>query len=318
MGKKILIITLVVIGIVSVGMLPLTILFNPTTSNLSSHNNHELEKSFNSSPTTKNLIFQSEAATSLDNTVEVPSPTIGNACVFTDKITYLINETVTISGAFFLPDSPIIVNISKPCCCGQHQSHQDTFNGLETDQNGTFVIHYSNTIAPGIYNITASDGVNTAKNAFTVWTPVIWTDKIKYLPNETVTIFGVKFNSITTINITVLNPDNSSVRWQVLSDGTGNFTTTYQIGNLAGFYYVSATDGENEAGTVFRDEYITVQPSHALRGTKIRIRGYGFYGDTNVYFHGNVIRQFDDNEFGTDFILTTLFQVTILKDVIML
>ncbi|MFW9831416.1 MAG: hypothetical protein ACFFD8_06545, partial [Candidatus Thorarchaeota archaeon] len=74
---------------------------------------------------------------------QVPIPTAPIvATVETDKRIYLPSETVTIHGRAFTPQTTITLNITRPCLCGEHDSHQDVWNDLTTDVSGNFVMGY--------------------------------------------------------------------------------------------------------------------------------------------------------------------------------
>ncbi len=89
----------------------------------------------------------------------------------------------------------------------------------------------------------------------------IWTDKEDYAPEETVTIYGSWFLPETSVNVTVtrpdgqveFQPDGQPGSWDVISDSSGEFETTYLLDGIEGVYTVVATDGTNEAETTFTD-----------------------------------------------------------------
>jgi hypothetical protein len=83
----------------------------------------------------------------------------------------------------------------------------------------------------------------------------IWTDKADYYPGETVTIYGTDFlpNANVAVNVTKQS-DGTVSNFNVISGSNGNFTASYQIGNVgATLYTVTATDGTNTATTTFTD-----------------------------------------------------------------
>ncbi len=83
----------------------------------------------------------------------------------------------------------------------------------------------------------------------------IWTDKADYHPGENVTLYGTGFlpNANVAINVTKQS-DGTVSSFNAISDPNGNFTTSYQIGNVgATLYDVIATDGANSATTTFTD-----------------------------------------------------------------
>ncbi|MEM1551218.1 MAG: hypothetical protein QXH03_00925 [Candidatus Bathyarchaeia archaeon] len=97
-------------------------------------------------------------------------------------------------------------------------------------------------------------------------TPMLWTDKDDYTPEETVTIYGAGFASCSTITINLVRPDEHLDEWNVESDNSGSFTTTYQLDGIAGIYRVTASDGHgNVATTTFSDRvwYVSVSPNSA-------------------------------------------------------
>ena len=81
----------------------------------------------------------------------------------------------------------------------------------------------------------------------------IYTDQQQYIAGDNATIFGSGFLANSTIDVSVLQPDNTTVNMSALSDGNGNFTTVYQVPGLNGNYTVTATDGINTANTTFND-----------------------------------------------------------------
>jgi hypothetical protein len=85
-------------------------------------------------------------------------------------------------------------------------------------------------------------------------TPTMGTDKQDYSPEETVTIYGAGFSSTAQVTITVTGPAGAVTVWQVTTDQTGSFTTTYQLNGVEGTYTVTATCGTQTATTTFTDK----------------------------------------------------------------
>ena len=83
----------------------------------------------------------------------------------------------------------------------------------------------------------------------------IWTDKADYHPGETVTIYGTDFLPNVNVAVNVTQQSDGTVsNFNVISGSNGNFTASYQIGNVgAALYIVTATDGTNTAATTFTD-----------------------------------------------------------------
>src|SRR6266571_4387011 len=95
-------------------------------------------------------------------------------------------------------------------------------------------------IAPAVR---ADDGGNAA----------ITTDKPDYHPEETVIINGTAFLADSTVTVGVLRPNGDYSSWNVTTDGSGAFSTTYELDGIQGVYTVDATDGTNTATTTFTD-----------------------------------------------------------------
>jgi len=101
----------------------------------------------------------------------------GDAIVWTGKGDYSPEETVTIYGTNFLPNTPITVDVARPD--GHTDSSLDqgasivykvTITYCEdgtTDSNGDFTATYQLDGISGTYAVTATDGVNTATTTFT-------------------------------------------------------------------------------------------------------------------------------------------------------
>src|SRR2546428_12208208 len=83
--------------------------------------------------------------------------------------------------------------------------------------------------------------------------PTLSTDKPDYAPEQIVTIYGAGFLSDANVTVAVTRPDNSTNSWNVTSDATGAFVTTYQLDGIQGTYLVVASDWVNTATTTFTD-----------------------------------------------------------------
>lgn len=153
-----------------------------------------------------------------------------------------------------------------------------------SDTNGDFVTNYPLDDVPGQYSVTATDGINTAESAFLLVQWGIWTDKLNYEPDEIVTIFGGGFEPNGAITLTVTNPDNEIDTWLLSAGNYGNFTTTYLLDGVPGFYQVTATDGIKEATTWFSDATISLSPSSGPPGTLVSVSASGFGFGGTVYF----------------------------------
>src|SRR5438093_2979269 len=81
----------------------------------------------------------------------------------------------------------------------------------------------------------------------------ITTDKPDYHPEETVIINGTAFLTDTTVTVGVLRPDGNYSSWETTTDGSGAFSTAYQLDGITGNYDVDANDGTNFATTTFMD-----------------------------------------------------------------
>ena len=103
---------------------------------------------------------------------------------------------------------------------------------------------------------------------------VISTDKLDYSPGETVTIYGSGFGPAAAVTVEVVRPDGTvnPPSWSVTADGSGDFTTVYQLDGITGTYAVTATDGTNTATTTFTDAVldhfgVTGWPSSVTAGS---------------------------------------------------
>ncbi|MGY5859402.1 MAG: hypothetical protein RTU63_08525, partial [Candidatus Thorarchaeota archaeon] len=242
------------------------------------------------------------------------STSSGSCTIITDKRAYLPTENVTVFGYGFEPLSFVNLTIERPCSCGEHDLHIDAFDLLPTDNDGRFEMDYQHYGTIGLYNVTCTDGLETAESSFIMTTCVIWTDKPKYLADETVTISGTGFNMETEVNITVINPDNSTVQWTVMTDGSGNFTTTTVAAGIDGMYGVIATDIDNIAATSFLDPlysnaWLQVTPHFGYVGLPASASGWGFEGDGIIYILGKtenlILATFtaENGHFDTEFIV---------------
>ncbi len=83
--------------------------------------------------------------------------------------------------------------------------------------------------------------------------PTLSTDKPDYAPEQIVTIYGAGFLSDANVTVAVTRPDNTTNSWNVTSDATGAFVTTYQLDGIQGTYSVVASDWVNTATTTFTD-----------------------------------------------------------------
>ena len=135
----------------------------------------------------------------------------------------------------------------------------------------------------------------------------IWTDKADYSPGETVTIFGSGFLHNTAITVNITRPDghvDTSLdqgaetigKISVInesSDAYGNFTATYQLDGIEGYYKVVATDGMNTDEYIFTDmllsvgvspDYITVSPGETAI-YKVKVWKVPLTGATYPYLY---------------------------------
>lgn len=217
----------------------------------------------------------------------------GEAKIETNKVSYFLSETVTITGWAFQPETQITVNVSRP------DDSTDSWNDVTSDTNGEFVTYYTLDGVSGIYIIKATDGIDTSVTAFYANNSIIWTDKSNYESQETVTIFGSGFDPNGELTIMVSRPDNSKDVWTVSANVSGDFTTTYTLDGIVGHYGVLATDGTKEAITWFSDQLppiiddfpiITVSPIAGPPGTTVTVSGSDFgYGQTiKIYFGGYI------------------------------
>src|SRR3989337_1472167 len=93
------------------------------------------------------------------------------------------------------------------------------FGGVGTVAVGMFALMIA--LAPGAY---ASDN----------GTPTVTTDKLNYMPEETVYINGTGFSPSATVNVTVTRPDGNESSWDASTDSNGAFNTTYVLDGIKG------------------------------------------------------------------------------------
>lgn len=227
----------------------------------------------------------------------------GCATIVTDKGMYSLNGIVIISGWVFTPATPITVTVSRP------DVRTDSWNDVTANSSGAFVTSYPLDGVAGVYNVTATDGINTAETSFGASAVIIWTDKSDYESHETVTIFGSGFDPNGAISVTVLRPDKSDDTWAISADAVGDFTTTYLLDGITGTYDVTATDGTREASTWFTDASLTLSPTSGAREEIVTVVGTGFWTMEHppfplgtVYFDGHPVGQFSaSGSFSTSF-----------------
>jgi hypothetical protein len=174
--------------------------------------------------------------------------------ISTDKSDFNPDETVTISGFFFVSNAKVDVEVIGP-------------DGIlsswivNSDGEGDFVTTYHLDGTAGMYIAKVSDGINGRESAFTITaqaavpkvTPVatITTDKSDYNSEEVVTIKGCGFQPNTKVNIEVIRPDGTFSNWLIESDAEGLFFTTYGSNATTGMYKVKASDDFSGTETSF-------------------------------------------------------------------
>ena len=109
----------------------------------------------------------------------------------------------------------------------------------------------------------------------------IWTNASSYPPESVVGIYGCGFLTSALINVSVTEPNATVNTWQVTSDSSGNFTTSYQLDDLNGTYYATATDAVNTATVNFTDPSpsISLSPTSGTTGTVVTVTGSSFQMD---------------------------------------
>jgi len=106
---------------------------------------------------------------------------------------------------------------------------------------------------------TATTTTTTTPTTTTPSAARIWTDLPDYPPDGTPTIYGSGFLPNANIDVTVIRPEGTENTWNVASDASGGFTTTYALTPLVeGTFTVTATDGTNTATTTFTDATYTI------------------------------------------------------------
>ncbi|MFW9894157.1 MAG: OmpL47-type beta-barrel domain-containing protein, partial [Candidatus Thorarchaeota archaeon] len=273
---------LIVIGVLGVS------LFIPTNTMIHPPSNmHQKTDSF--SLMTEDSISYAECDCENPDTDSCDSS--GSFYVITDKMTYLPSEIVTISGWEFTPLTTVNLTIYRPCGCGEHDFHSDAFESIVINSNGHFEMDYQHYGTTGLYNITCTDGLETAGYSFIVSECVIWTDKPKYSAGETIIISGVGFNNESEVNMTIIDPENNTVSWLVMTDYIGNFSTTYTASGIYGIHGIFASDENHLAFTsfldpIFSNAWLQISPNFGYSGLPVSASGYGFEGEGTVYILG--------------------------------
>jgi hypothetical protein len=174
--------------------------------------------------------------------------------ISTDKSDYNPDETVTISGFFFVSNAKVDVEVIGP-------------DGIlsswivNSDGEGDFVTTYHLDGTTGMYIAKVSDGINGRESTFTLTaqetvpqgTPAatITTDKSDYNFEEVATIKGCGFQPNAKVNVEVTRPDGSFSNLLIESDAAGLFFSTYGLDATTGIYTVKASDGFSGTETSF-------------------------------------------------------------------
>lgn len=93
-------------------------------------------------------------------TIAKAEENLQTARIWTDKADYAPEETVTIYGTGFLPESPVTVKVTRP------DSAVDSWD-VVSDSDGSFTTTYLLNGIIGEYTVVATDGTNTATTTFT-------------------------------------------------------------------------------------------------------------------------------------------------------
>ena len=161
--------------------------------------------------------------------------------VQTDKTDYSPEDLVTIYGTSFTPNAPITVNVTRPD--GVMTSSLDNLSGPHavtiiynpdgtSDDAGSFTVTYQLDGITGTYNVTATDGTNTATTTFTDSIQVSaiassnsgGTPTTSFLTTSNVYInFTTNGNGNVTVNVYVVTSIPSE--GQTLSDFRGSWTS---------------------------------------------------------------------------------------------
>ncbi len=105
------------------------------------------------------LLFASVAFCSLSASAE-------GAMIWTDKQDYAPEETVTIHGSGFISSSAISINVARP------DGVVDSWSTV-ADDSGSFVTTYLLDGILGVYEVNATDGINTVATTFTDTPPAL-------------------------------------------------------------------------------------------------------------------------------------------------
>jgi hypothetical protein len=138
------------------------------------------------------------------------------ASIWTDKEDYSSEETVTIYGSGFLANANVTITITAP-------NSSVAIIYAMTDDSGNFTAEYKLNGMEGTYNVTATDGTNTATTTFAespgLKVDATWTDHD--CANIEATASGLSTSK--SYYVTYTDPDGNVQRTSPTYTGTGSF-----------------------------------------------------------------------------------------------
>ncbi len=222
------------------------------------------------------IIFTSLMVLSIVATpVMAEDSAVSSPRIWTDKADYAPEETVTIYGTGFAPNSPITVNVIRPD--GHVDSSLDAESKIlyrvtiiyqpdgTTDADGNFTATYDLDGILGTYTVIATDGTNTATTTFTdgSWDVYFATNGLPngqsitingmYRPPESGVNFSVTFNSPGPSS-SILIPSNKNVNYS-------GFPSSVTVGGVK--YNLVSTSPSSPFNTGTGDGMINVVATYA-------------------------------------------------------
>ncbi|MFC1992670.1 IPT/TIG domain-containing protein [Chloroflexota bacterium] len=208
-----------------------------------------------------------------DGTNQANASFSASASVSLAQTTGSIGSEVTISGIGFEASNPVTITFAEVKVGTVATDADGSFSGTFTVPN----------IAGGDYAVTASDGVASGSDSFTVLASMS-ISKDKGSVGTEVTVTGSGFKAGTAVTITFAGAQVGTAT----TDAAGNFSGTFTVPATAaatGTYKVEVSDGvstESSDFSVSVDASISQETGYV--GSELTISGIGFTGEVTVKY----------------------------------
>ena len=228
-------------------------------------------------------------------------PTTASAKIWTDKADYHPGTLVTIYGTGFNPHSAIALNVTKM------KDGSVTSGHILSDSKGNFAATYQiDKVGAPLYDVSATDGVNTAKTTFTDSGSISLSEQSGVV-GDTVTITGNGFTPSTDYTATfdsALLPLNGPTT----TDSSGNIPqgVKFTVPSCpCGIYTIQLTIGSDTPFALFSIMIFSALDNGASQGyvdDTLILNGAGFYPgetvDINDAGSGNTLTKLSANSAG--------------------